>query len=221
MNIFTWLRGLFSPSSFKGTVHNDVEEGEATSAYGTNLPNIITEALAKEPTLPPGQITEHFSWAEAMCNSGEPVPERYKKNAIEVAVLLERIRELFGGRPIKPNSWYRSKARNEELKKAAIAAGRPGNVATRSQHLTASAADINVRGVHPKVLQDVLESIWRGNDVTSMDVFNGEWAGPDKLRGRAICEDIRIRMRGLGRLAHRGAVHVDVRKGKRAIFNYK
>lgn len=44
MNIFTWLRGLFSPSSFKGTVHNDVEEGEATSAYGTSLPDVMVEA---------------------------------------------------------------------------------------------------------------------------------------------------------------------------------
>lgn len=223
MAISDWFKSLFKASSFQGTVYSDPptasDERHAIEELGKMSSK--DELEIQKRILPPGQITEHFSWAEAMCNSGEPVPEEYKQNAREVAELLELIRELFGGRPVKPNSWYRSKARNEALKKAAIAAGRSGNVATKSQHLTASAADINVRGIHPRVLQDVLESIWLGHGVLSMDVFEGKWTGPLKPRGLAICREIHERMRGLGRLAHRGAVHVDVRKGKRAIFNYK
>lgn len=218
MAISDWLKNLFKASAWQGTVASDEQRLPPPLERGVNhAMQEVSAKLARQQygleaylpiakPLPPGQITEHFSWAEAMSTDGEPVPEEYKQNAREVAELLELIRQFFGGRPVKVNSWYRSAKRNDAIKKAAIAAGRPGNVASKSQHLTASAADIAIGGVDIAHVQGALEMIWRGKDVS--------WEG-----GPRIANEIRARMGGLGRGAHRGFVHIDIRK-KRAIFNY-
>jgi uncharacterized protein YcbK (DUF882 family) len=84
------------------------------------------------------KLTEHFNLEEFACHSGEPVPTRFIKNVLRLADQLEEIRELIGNRPIKILSGYRSEAWNEKVKGA-----------KHSQHLTASAADIVVEGMHP------------------------------------------------------------------------
>jgi len=214
MAISDWFKNLFKASAWQGTVYSDPgavkDERRAIEELGKMSPadriDVVHRAFSQAKELPPGQITEHFSWAEAMSNDGEPVPEGYRQNAREVAELLELIRQFFGGCPVKVTSWYRSAKRNDALKKAAIAAGRPGNVASKSQHLTASAADIAIGGIDINHVQSALEMIWRGKDVS--------WKN-----GPRIASEIRARMGGLGRGAHRGFVHVDIRK-KRAVFNY-
>lgn len=85
-------------------------------------------------------ITPHFSWAEAACHDGTPVPLELQPNARRLAQMAEKIRARFGG-PIVPVSWYRTRAYNEGLRMAAIAAGRNPGAAKDSQHLLAHAMD--------------------------------------------------------------------------------
>lgn len=52
-----------------------------------------------------GKITQHFSWSEAACKSGTPVPPIYEHNVRKVAGNLELIR-LALQCPIIIDSWY-------------------------------------------------------------------------------------------------------------------
>lgn len=163
---------------------------------------------------PLDHISPNFLWLETVCRDGTyPPPELYA-NVDKVVGLAEAVRLYFGNKPMNVTSWYRSAAHNERLKKEAIAAGRSGNVAKNSQHLYGLAVDFNITGVPLKEVQDELENIYGGK-------------GPKlaKYRNDPVCVGqaavIYKEMRGLGRGAHRGFVHIDCRPGKRSLFNYK
>lgn len=79
---------------------------------------------------PPVHITPHFTWQEAACHDGTPVPPALRANAEALAAMLERIRAFFGG-PLVPVSWYRTPLYNVRV-----------GGAEHSQHMTGGAADI-------------------------------------------------------------------------------
>lgn len=91
------------------------------------------------------QITEHFKISEFDCHDGTRVPETYYENLKELCENLEVLR-LHIHRPINISSGYRTPAHNVKEK------GSP-----KSQHLTASAADIWVKHLTPHELFTIIE----------------------------------------------------------------
>lgn len=89
-------------------------------------------ALQAEKT--PG--TPHFKLAEFKCKDGTEVPARHYAGLTRLMALLEEIRAACGDRPITIQSGYRTQSHNRSC-----------GGATKSQHLTASAADIKVKGL--------------------------------------------------------------------------
>ena len=85
-------------------------------------------------------FTKHFKVSEFTCKDGTPVPPQYLHNAKKVADNLEVLRAALGGRPIIITSGYRTPEHNKKV----------GGVGG-SAHLTASAADIVVRGIPPTI----------------------------------------------------------------------
>jgi hypothetical protein len=66
------------------------------------------------PGMGVGLITPHFSWVEARCHDGTPVPMELQGNAWRVALMAERIRAQFSGAVI-PVSWYRTPEYNARI----------------------------------------------------------------------------------------------------------
>lgn len=101
------------------------------------------------------QLTKNFHLDEFMCRDGTPVPEMYLDNVCGLACNLQRLRNLLG--PIRVTSGYRTIAHNNHVK------GSP-----RSQHLTASAADIVVLGSTPREVAKLIKKeiragrLWQG-----------------------------------------------------------
>lgn len=77
-----------------------------------------------------GYITPHFSWSEAACHDGTPVPTGLQPNARRLAEMAERIRTRFG-HAIIPVSWYRTPAWNLRV----------GGGAVGSRHMVGDAMD--------------------------------------------------------------------------------
>lgn len=97
----------------------------------------------KESIIPGG----HFSWGEAT-DKGTRIPanKRIVENIVKSAQELEQIREHFGNKPIKINSWYRDPVANKE-------AGGEKN----SRHLCGDAIDFVVEGINPKKVYSQLD----------------------------------------------------------------
>ena len=92
--------------------------------------------------------SKHFKLEEFACKDGTPVPEEFYGNVQELMNNLEVIREHFGGLyPIRINSGYRTPEYNKKVGGAA-----------KSQHLTASAADI-IMSVTPRIVQEAIEQL--------------------------------------------------------------
>jgi len=76
-------------------------------------------------------VSPHFSWLEAACHSGAPVPPELREHAAHLAIdVLEPIRARWDG-PIVVVSWYRTPWHNKQV-----------GGATHSRHLLADGADI-------------------------------------------------------------------------------
>jgi uncharacterized protein YcbK (DUF882 family) len=82
-------------------------------------------------------LTAHFSIKEFKCKDGTDVPEEYISNVKALVMCLERIRSEWDA-PITIISGYRTEEYNTRV-----------SGSERSQHLTGSASDIVVEGVHP------------------------------------------------------------------------
>ncbi len=96
------------------------------------------------------KLTEHFTWEEFDCHDGEKVPNIYWGNVKALAINLEALRREVNS-TITITSGYRSKSHNKAI-----------NGAPSSQHLTASAADIKVKGMSPKQVAEVIEKLIEG-----------------------------------------------------------
>ena len=93
-------------------------------------------------------FTKHFKIKEFNCKDGTPVPPQYLSNAKKVADQLEVLRAALGGKPIIITSGYRTPEHNKKV----------GGVGG-SAHLTASAADIVVRGIPPAQVAATIEKL--------------------------------------------------------------
>lgn len=98
-------------------------------------------------------VTKHFKINEFACKDGTNVPEQYLPNVFKIAAQLEIIRTHFG-MPIIINSAYRTKAYNKKV-----------GGAVASQHLTASAADIVVKGFSPHTVFTTIRSLMRAGHI--------------------------------------------------------
>ena len=94
------------------------------------------------------QITPHFRSKEFNCKDGTHVPNQYMPNVKALAQQLEVLRAALGNKPIIITSGYRTPAHNKKV-----------GGADNSQHLTASAADIVVKGVPPEQIAATLQQL--------------------------------------------------------------
>lgn len=94
-------------------------------------------------------ITEHFKINEFACRDGSAVPGKYLSNVFKIATQLEIIRMQFN-QPIVINSAYRTREYNTKV-----------GGAFASQHLTASAVDIVVKGYTPQYVFTIIRSLMK------------------------------------------------------------
>lgn len=94
------------------------------------------------------KLTENFNSSEFDCKDGTKVPAEFMKNCKEVAINLQVLRDSLGVTVAITGSGYRTPSHNTKVKGA-----------KNSQHLTASAADINVKGYTPRQLSVVIERL--------------------------------------------------------------
>lgn len=94
------------------------------------------------------KLTKNFSLSEFDCNDGTKVPEKYIKNAQEVANNLQALRDYLNVPVSITGSGYRTPEWNKKV-----------GGAKNSQHLTCSGADINAKGLTPKQLYDTIEKL--------------------------------------------------------------
>jgi len=99
-----------------------------------------------------GMITPHFSWQEAKCKDGAPVPEEYKDNAIKLAQRAENLRSLFDNKPMHVLSWYRTPKYNSGIKGAA----------KNSEHLRANAMDFYIAGISNQLIYKAADALGFG-----------------------------------------------------------
>lgn len=93
------------------------------------------------------QLTPNFKLSEFVQRDGTPVPDRYRSNVERLARNLQVLRSNLR-RGVRITSGYRSPEYNRRI-----------GGATRSQHLTAKAADIRVRGVTPRDVYCTIERL--------------------------------------------------------------
>ena len=92
------------------------------------------------------KLTKNFTRQEFDCKDGTIVPAEYLLNLKELAENLQSLRDYLEVSVMVTGSGYRSPKHNAKVKGAKF-----------SQHLTASAADINAEGYEPKQLAEVIE----------------------------------------------------------------
>lgn len=93
------------------------------------------------------QLTKNFLLSEFSCHDGTPVPLELQLNVFKLADNLQVLRDEIG-EGIRINSGYRTPAWNKKI-----------NGAKYSYHLTAMAADINVKSKSPKQVAAVIERL--------------------------------------------------------------
>ena len=92
--------------------------------------------------------SEHFKLSEFACHNGAVVPSGYYANVQNLMNLLEEMRVACGNQPIHIQSGYRTIEYNKSC-----------GGATKSQHLTASAADIKVEGKTPSEVYAIADKL--------------------------------------------------------------
>jgi uncharacterized protein YcbK (DUF882 family) len=94
------------------------------------------------------KLTKNFSLKEFDCKDGTPVPKVYYNNVQELTNNLQVLRDYLGVPVEITGSGYRTPSWNKNV-----------GGAKNSQHLTASAADINAKGYTPIKLAAVIEKL--------------------------------------------------------------
>jgi uncharacterized protein YcbK (DUF882 family) len=93
------------------------------------------------------KLTCNFSLSEFECNCGCEMPEAVKLNIIELAENLQILRDVLNV-PIKLTNAYRCESKNKSV-----------NGSKNSQHLVGKAADLQVSGMAPKDVADVVSEL--------------------------------------------------------------
>lgn len=100
------------------------------------------------------QLTKNFNISEFQCKCGCEMPDFVKKNVEELAKNLQVIRDKVGI-GFTPNSAYRCAEHNASI----------GGVKS-SQHLKGKAADINIKGIEPSEVADLIEDLMKTEAIT-------------------------------------------------------
>ena len=100
------------------------------------------------------QLTKNFNLSEFQCKCGCEMPDFVKKNVKELAKDLQVIRDKVGI-GFTPNSAYRCAEHNTSI----------GGVKS-SQHLSGKAADINIKGIEPSKVADLVEDLMKTEAIT-------------------------------------------------------
>ena len=100
------------------------------------------------------QLTKNFNLSEFQCKCGCEMPDFVKKNVKELAKDLQVIRDKVGV-GFTPNSAYRCPEHNASI----------GGVKS-SQHLKGKAADINIKGIEPSEVADLVEDLMKTEAIT-------------------------------------------------------
>lgn len=124
-------------------------------------------------------VTEHFKINEFACKDGTAVPEKYLSNVFKIAKQLEIIRE-YQGKPIIINSAYRTREYNTKV-----------GGAFASQHLTASAVDIVIKGYSPQYVFTVIRSLMKSGVILGGCVILYKNFVHYDIRGGFLCLDKR------------------------------
>jgi len=95
------------------------------------------------------KLTKNFSLKEFRCKDGTDVPDEYMDNVQELADNLQVLRDHLG-KSIRVISGYRSPKYNRKI-----------DGARRSQHLTASGADIKIKGLLPVEIKVIILDLIR------------------------------------------------------------
>ena len=95
------------------------------------------------------KLTKNFSLKEFRCKDGTDVPDEYMDNVQELADNLQVLRDHLG-KSIRVISGYRSPKYNRKI-----------DGARRSQHLTASGADIKITGLLPVEIKVIILDLIR------------------------------------------------------------
>ena len=90
------------------------------------------------------QLSKNFKKSEFKCRDGTGVPDELMDNLLELVKNLQIIRDHID-KPISVISGYRTPKYNRRI-----------GGARRSQHMTAKAADLKVRGLDPKDLREII-----------------------------------------------------------------
>lgn len=124
-------------------------------------------------------VSKHFRISEFDCKDGSFVPEKFVPNVFEIAKQLEIIRTHLG-QPIIINSAYRTVDYNKKV-----------GGAIRSQHLTASAVDIAVKGLDPHYIFTTIRSLMRSGVIMGGCVILYKNFVHYDIRGGFLCLDKR------------------------------
>jgi uncharacterized protein YcbK (DUF882 family) len=103
--------------------------------------------MVKENLAMSNKLTENFSLSEFRCKDGTDVPDEHMDNVKELAENLQVLREYLG-KSIRVISGYRSPKYNRKI-----------DGARRSQHMTAKAADIKIKGMPPQEIKTIVEQL--------------------------------------------------------------
>lgn len=101
------------------------------------------------------KLENNFSLSEFQCKDGTDVPEEHMENVIKLAKNLQVLRDHLN-RPIKVISGYRSPRYNKRI-----------GGARKSQHMTASAADIQVPGLMPSYVKKAIVELIKSGKMDS------------------------------------------------------
>ena len=93
------------------------------------------------------QLTKNFNLSEFRCRDGSDVPDEFMPNVQRLAENLQVLRDHLG-KPIHVISGYRSPKYNRKI-----------GGARRSQHMSASAGDIKIKGMTPKEVKEAIEGL--------------------------------------------------------------
>ncbi len=105
------------------------------------------DVLESARTSPRKQLTKNFHIDEFKCHDGTVVPKEFFENVLELAENLQVLRTKLG-KPIHVVSGYRTPDYNKKI-----------GGAKKSQHMSAKAADIKVKGIGPKRLSERVKAL--------------------------------------------------------------
>jgi uncharacterized protein YcbK (DUF882 family) len=150
MNMFSiiWMKfvSMFRAAKLRPldpVVVTITEDGEVVGLSDEAVEVLVgQDAKVKRPKR---QLTKNFHIDEFACHDGTAVPSKFYVNVLELAENLQALRDQIG-KPIKIMSGYRHLEYNKKI-----------GGARKSQHLTAMAADIKVKGIGPAKLAVIVE----------------------------------------------------------------